>query len=1095
MALHVHRSERADGLVDGLADLLAVPPSDPFAEEIVAVPARGLERWLLQQLSHKLGATPDEAGICAGIRFPSPAGIIAELTGGERDDPWSPDRLVWPVLAVIDEQAQQPWCRPLALHLGLLADDGADQGDRRGRRWATARRIAGLFDNYCRSRPDLIAQWTAGQDTDGLGAVLPSDLRWQPPLWRAVRQRMAAPDPVTRLGGELILDGVGDRMSFFGLTRLPPAHQQVLIELARHREVHLWLTHPSAAQWDGLVPPATRRRVSGAAGDVAGVRHPLLASLGRESRELQFQLSGFAVRHHELQPPPDTLLGALQRGIREDRPDVRHRRTDADTSVQVHSCHGAARQVEVLRDALVGLMDRDATLEPRDILVMCPDIETFAPLLQAAFGMEDNPGSHPGHRLRVRLADRALSATNPLLGVTRALLDLATSRVTASQVLDLISRPAVRRRFGLRDDDLETIAGWVAESGVRWGLDTENRAAYRMDTVPTNTWRSGLDRLLLGSAMGPGGMAGDALALDEVGSSEIMLVGKLAELVGRLSGVLERLSGEHPVGQWLDALSDGVDLLTAVPEADRWQVGQVRTEFARIVGDVGAGDAVLGLDDVRALLTSRLAGRPTRANFRTGTLTVCTMVPMRSVPHRVVALLGLDDGVYPRRGIPDGDDVLARTPQLGERSARIEDRQLLLDAILSAGEHLVVTYAGADERTGARRPPAVPLGEVLDQLAATGDLPVEDLITRHSLQAFDVRELDPKRPFSYDPAALAGARAALAPRREPAGFDVTLMPTRAPVVELADLVALLKQPARQYLRTALGVHLVEPEEVIVGGDAIPSSLGGLSRWGVADRVLQDRLKGVPEAECRERELRRGELPPGRLGRVELDRIMTDVTELVERTAALRAADRTSVDVQIPLPDGRSLRGTVPDLYGDRIVRVTTSQLKPPRRLDLWIHHLALSASVPGVGWTAVQSGVGGRIPGNQILPSVSGPEAGEILQALVTLYDHGLQRPLPMAAESSYAYAWSRLSQEPEPALEEARRSFTSRYGEGRTAENQDVWGPDGFDAMLASPLEVDGLPDGVSGEPTVFGRCARTVWDPLLRAEQLRHRLTGGAP
>ena len=196
----------------------------------------------------------------------------------------------------------------------------------------------------------------------------------------------------------------------------------------------------------------------------------------------------------------------------------------------------------------------------------------------------------------------------------------------------------------------------------------------------------------------------------------------------------------------------------------------MRREFNDVNSSAGrrVSEIQLTLSDVRALLRGRLGGRPTRANFRTGTLTVCTMVPMRSVPHRVVCLLGLDDGIFPRNPRPDGDDVLARNPATGERDARGEDRQLMLDAILAATEDLVITYTGADERTGALRPPAVPLGELLDALdeigaAATGEPISSRILIRHPLQPFDPRNVTPGAlgttgPFTFDPVALHGAR-------------------------------------------------------------------------------------------------------------------------------------------------------------------------------------------------------------------------------------------------------------------------------------------------------------------------------------------------
>ena len=407
--------------------------------------------------------------------------------------------------------------------------------------------------------------------------------------------------------------------------------------------------------------------------------------------------------------------------------------------------------------------------------------------------------------------------------------------MTATEVLDLAGTEPVRRRFRLTDDDLARITRWVSEAGIRWGLDAEQRGAFAMSGFDHNTWRSGLDRVLLGVAMSGDGHRhlGRGLPLDDVGSGDLDLVGRFAELLDRLETTLTALAGATRVEEWMAGLHEGVRGLTDVPPDDAWQVAQFERELARATDAAADGAGVdLRLADVRALLASRLRGRPTRANFRTGTLTVCTMVPMRSVPHRVVCLVGLDDGVFPRSSTVDGDDVLARRPLTGERDVRSEDRQLLLDAILAATETLVVTYTGANEHTGAGRPPAVPLGELLDALDRTTAAPVRDaVLVRHPLQPFDARNFIPgglvgARPFSFDPPPSRGRgrRPASATRRRrscPARWSTA----RVEDVSLADLKAFLAHPVRTFLRSRLDVSApLEAEEV---ADAIPVDLDGL----------------------------------------------------------------------------------------------------------------------------------------------------------------------------------------------------------------------------------------------------------------------------
>ena len=335
---------------------------------------------------------------------------------------------------------------------------------------------------------------------------------------------------------------------------------------------------------------------------------------------------------------------------------------------------------------------------------MCPDIETYAPLIVAGFGLGDMiQGVHPAHRLRVRLADRSLVQTNPLLGVASQLLALAGGRATASEVLNLAAGRAgtgsvrVQRRRSRGHHPLGR-----AKPNIRWGFDSEHRQPFGVDFIQ-NTWRFGIDRVLAGVAMSDDSHAwiDTTLPLDDVSSNRVELAGRLAEYIDRLQHVVESLTGTRPLRDWLDALEHGIELLAKVDDDDAWQTSQLQREFADVLNSAGHGRTRrCGWPTSAHYWNATWPGRPTRANFRTGTLTVCTMVPMRSVPHRVVCLVGLDDGVFPRLGVVDGDDVLARDPMTGERDIRSEDRQLLLDAIGAATEKLVITYTGANEYSG-----------------------------------------------------------------------------------------------------------------------------------------------------------------------------------------------------------------------------------------------------------------------------------------------------------------------------------------------------------------------------------------------------------
>ncbi|WP_323793199.1 exodeoxyribonuclease V subunit gamma [Nocardioides sp.] len=1122
MTLHLHRAPRTDQLADALGDLLTVPLDDPFAQELVLVPAAGIERWLSQRLSHRLGRGPSgdgvgdavegaDDGVCAGVEFRSPRSLVATLLGAERDDPWSPDALAWPVLEVLDTRLDEPWAATLARHLGSH-HEGEEREFRRGRRYSVARRLAGLLASYAAQRPQLLADWSDHAATDGLGEPLDDDLAWQPPLWRAVREQVDAPSPQERQASTLqrLREGPIDlpaRVSLFGHTRLPRSEIDLLVALAEHHELHLWLPHPSARLWTTLAEtlPDDDARTVARADDRSHrlVGHPLSATLGRDLRELQRALpstgtAGVVDVSHEPEvgggrrggdggAEPDTLLGWLQSDLRADEVRPAGRTLAAsDRSVQVHRCHGASRQVDVLREVLLGLLADDPTLEPRDILVMCPDIETYAPLITARFGLADVvSGGHPAHRLRVQLADRAVSRTNPLLGVAEQLLAVAGSRAQASLVLDLAQDPAVRRRFGFSDDDLDALTTWTRESGIRWGFDAEHRAPYGVDYVQ-NTWRFGLDRVLAGVALSDdaAGWIGATLPLDDVGSNRVELAGRFAELVDRLVSITDGLTGTRPLREWITTLVDGVTSLTTVAHADSWQVGHLQRELRTVLAQADARDTTaLRLPDVRALLAGRLAGRPTRASFRTGTLTVCTMVPMRSVPHRVVCMVGLDDGVFPRFGAQDGDDVLARTPVTGERDVRSEDRQLLLDAIGAASETLVVTYTGANEHSGQPRPPAVPLGELLDVLDRTTEQAVRaQVVVSHPLQPFDARNVVPGAlgvpgsPFTFDPTMLVAARAAVSSR--PTRPDFLARPLPAPPgddVALADLVAFFKDPVKGFFR-ALDVTLPWETDGLV--DAMPIEIDELESWGVGDRMLADMLRLVHPDDARQAEWRRGHLPPGRLGWRKAGAVRDSAAALAFAALTHRQVPARAHDIDVTLSDGRRLTGTVSPVYGDRVVAVGYSKLAGKHLLEAWVRLLALAAHDDDHNWTALAIGrpPRGTVPAQRLLaPGGDGPLS--LLEDLVALYDAGRRAPLPLPLKTSYAWAVNQRAGD-DAAAAAAKKWRSAMYpGEDADPGQVRVWGPH---APLDRLLEP-----GPLGPDFTLPVLAERLWLPLLDNER----------
>lgn len=1094
MAVRIHVAPHPDALVALLCDQLAVPPDDPFAAELVAVPSRGIERWLTQQIASGLAERGAGDGICANVGFPSPPHLVSRVMAAVPElaastAVWEGPALTAHLLDTIDHHLAEPWMGLLARYL----DDGATGPS--PNRLAAAQKISRLFSRYARRRPAMIGAWRTGDDLGPDGGRLPDEYLWQPRLWRALRDRLgvaslpellpAALDPVRR--GDVVVDVPG-RLAVYGLTSTDPLDLDVLVALAACHDVHLYVLHPSPALW------AAASRQDGATGLPARAEdpsaspavHPLVKAWGRDSRELQTVLaaSGLAATAVEpTAPAPATLLGRLQDDIRRNLPPGPVPAVAvSDRSVQIHLCHGTRRQAEVLRDAVLHLLVSDPTLEPRDVVIMTPDLATFAPLLEAAFPQGDTGGLPD---LRLRIADRSPAATNPLVVFAAGLLTVAGGRLEADAVRELVERPLVQHKFGFDSDTAGAIVGLVDDAHIAWGLDTAHRRQWGVGSTGERTWRRGLDRALTGVfySDSPVRTVGDISPLDGVEGQDAVPAGLLAAILDRLVAVRHLLGKPMPLSGWAGAVAESVRMLAAPAWGDEWQLDQLERLLAQTfpAPEPGGADPEVSLGDARSAVASWADDRPSPLHLRTGDITVCTLVPMRSVPYRVMCLLGMDEARFPRRGRLDGDDLLDGHEVVGDRDAGATDRQLLLDAVMATGDHLVVTYSGRDELTNSAIPPAVPIAELTDTLAEmVGEEAVaERIVTSHPLQSFSAANFTPDRlgvpgPWGFDPVQHEAAVAVQ--QRTPWVAPAPIVwphPAEDGPIRLADLVDFLQNPVRRFVKARLGVTI--PESGDIPDDTLPADLSPLGKWAVTDRLLTGLVAGHDPSALVARERGNDSLPPGDLGDDDLEAAVEAATTLWE-AACLNGYDpsRHQPYAGIVEAGDRLVEGTVTaDPERGHLPTVTPSKLKGKQRLGAFTRLVFLSALRPEAAWTAIL--LGRRDRGQGHVAVTLGPiaadavarraKAVELLGGLVDLYVEGHRRPLPLPCEA--AYAWQRnMGDGVNKARYAARDDFSGRFGESRDAAHT---------LVLPDLTTIEALEDSGFAE-----YCAR-LWVPIL--------------
>lgn len=1050
--LILHQSNRLEHLAQRLAGLLGESAGSPLQADWVVVQHPGMARWLSLKLATVLG-------IAANIDFPLPAAFVWRVFRLLPDelpevDRYQPNRLVWRLHALLAEAASGPGAGPLSEYLA----DGDEL-----RRFQLAQRLAELYDRYLLYRPDWILAWERGE-TAVEGEA------WQADLWR----RLSATDPSHWVGLQRMFfaqplseapASLPERICLFGVPTLSPGYLQVIQRLAEVIDLHLFLLNPCAEHWAEIVAPRTQARrelASAAEALYLEVGHPLLATLGRQGRDFFSAINELDPGSEELfeESERETLLGRLQDQmlrLEAPRPDAQ-----ADDSIAFHPCHSPMREVEVLYDQLLALFETLPGLSPDQILVMTPEIDRYAPLIEAVFG---EPGDRPA--IPFRISDRSLLQRNPLAASLLELLELPGSRYTIGQLLNLLEQPAILRRFDLDAGALESITQWLVAAGIRWGRDGPSKAAWGLPPDEGNTWRSGLRRLLLGYAM-PGEadeLWREVLPLDAVEGGTAGLLGGLLAFSDRLFELESALAQPRSLVAWRDEL---LALLTRffLPDSETQdQLDELRDNLQRLAEEAEeAGfDGEVSLELVRYRLQELLEASDGRG-FLGGGVTCCALAPMRSLPFRVICLLGMNDGVFPRRQPTPGFDLMAGRFRFGDRSRRVDDRYLFLETLISARERLLISYVGRSERDNSPLPPAVVVDELRDTLRQmVGESGLEQLTFQHPLQSFSPNYFESLPGlFTYSAQRREAAmRVGRGERQESPLAPSPLAATETGASTVLSLEALLDffgNPPRLFARERLQLSLEALAEL--PDEREPFELDRFVRLDAEHDLVEALWRGVSPDTLERRLKAAGCLPHGQSGGLVFGQMLQRAEAMVARLRPLlQQGERSGCDVDLPLAGGR-LSGRLHDLLPVGRLAYTTERFYPYQLLRLWIGHLVLDlAAPPGVSRQTH------LLEGDRRGLFRSPEDAGALLERLVECYREGHHRPLPFYPATAWAYLEGLASGDVETAMQKARGKWYGNSFQGGDAQkpyNRLLW------------------PDGDCFTPE-FGPLAETILGPVM--------------
>lgn len=967
----LHSSNKTENLLVHLAAVMQNAPLDsPFKQELFLLQSQGMERWLSQQLA-------SEFKVWANFRFLFPGRFFAtlseQLDSTLSDEKFDRHLMLWRFEAALRKVHEEVFI-PLTQYL-----HGENQALKR---FQLAQQLAQLFDQYQMMRPDMLALWQQGKLLYDSAAE-----PWQRALWLQVTEQtgfrhrgalwLAMIEKLNAAESGQFQHKLPDRVHVFGINSLPPLFLNLLQGLSRHCDVHFYLLNPAQVYWGDA--PGKKLLVQLEQADA----HPLLALLGQQGREFQqmiLEQLNFELELDSFEKiPVANNLQQLQNDLLANR--FAENPLQPDGSIGMHACHSRLREVQVIKNQLLSVLEQNPDLALRDMVVMAPDIQLYAPFISAVF--DD---------VQHAIADRSLRLTNTALDVFIRFLQVCRSRFGWQGVLDLLEQPVVYGGFGLSEAELDLIRFWIEDTRVRWGRDSSHKQELGLPPSPENTWRAALDRLLMGYAVADDTESVDGvLPYRDIEGLSAQALGGFHDFLQTLFNAVKELGMAMTLSEWSEVLSRYTGVLLGQADAvERQQLNELLQELTERYATVH--HEPLTLDVMIDWLESRVSEHKSSTGFLRGQLTFCSMLPMRSIPFQVIALMGMNDGEFPKIDRHPTFDLLAQNFRPGDRSRRADDRYQFLEIILSARRQLIISYVGQSQKDQKSIPPSVIVSEFLEILADVYHL--RDVVTNHPLQPFSSRYFDGacEKLFSYDQGDCETARNLGAAQFDSAPWWHGRVETNPEeVIDIAELCAFYRHPQRYFMQRQLGLRFIQLSEA--AQEREPFSLDGLEQYAVYQEWIEEALRGndFPLSRLRAQ----GRWLSGTPGELLYAEQQQAVQDFVARIRAKNLGDRQA-DRAIDIGFGTfRLTGKLSGLYQHGSMLYRYSDLKGKDFILAWLHHLLINQLQQQTTFLLSKD------HDLQLVPALC---ADQDLQALITIFLEGQQRPDVFFTEAAFDF-------------------------------------------------------------------------------------------
>lgn len=1166
--LYLVQSNRMESLAALLAEELKSPLDTVslLESEQILVQSPGMSTWLRLAIAQ-------HNQIAAALEFPLPSSFIWQLChtllpNVPKENAYTKPAMTWKLMELLPSLINDPIFAPLAHYLSddPIIDDS--QATHSLKLFQLCGQIADIFDQYLVYRPDWIQAWEANEpllppNNDKLAEAQ----AWQPVLWRALihyNDQQLAQSTYHRANlhqalfdtlqdPNCSLDGLPKRLFVFGISSMAPQTLQVLYFLAKRIDVIMLNLSPCQHYWGDIVDPRLRARMALQYADKQQlsmdwedkleVGNPLLANngkMGRELLDLILELpeedTNFNFECY-LDPGTETLLHGVQHDILELctrgeslGPDAdlylslddRRVLLPNDDSITLKSCHSPLREIETLHDHLLALLSQSANdIAPRDIVVMMPDVAAYAPYIDAVFAAKTG-----AHYIPYAIADRGAAQESPLISSFLTLLTINQSRFALTEILSILEVPAVLRRFELSDDEFAIIRQWLDQAGVRWGRDAEGRRAQQLPPFEQNSWAFGIKRLILGySFSDQSAIYQENLALDGIEGQAAQALGKLLNFIEAIDGFSNALHHDCPLDIRTAQLQDLVNEFYSCDDEELIQVQEIHSAISRLNEELAQAkySSELAIKVLQNWFVSHLSESRVGQRYLAGSVNFCTLMPMRSIPFKVVCLLGMNDGVYPRVQHPVGFDLVAQFgPRKGDRSRRLDDRYLFLEALLSARDQLYISYIGHSERDNSERIPSMLVSELIEycQLCyvpqALVDAPTSEnqdlaqiekiekaifnqLVCEQPLQPFDERLYQSSITSSDGANDSQRLTQSYNPQWCPVSIDTSTLPKNASAspgtqfihqafivdplsidrdsteheLELSALIRFFRNPAQFFFNRSLKLDLGLNTQADDNDE--PFSLNPLSRYQLQASLIDDAIKAgedTPDEILLHKLKLAGQLPLSPFDDLLLNQYLHDIKPLIGRANYLKGEQTHSIEVNIRLDDRQESRvvGRIDAISAKGLVNYRPGTANARDLIRVYLRHLCLSAMQEDQTITTEHGFIGTQpsylldIGHFHAFAPITAAQAVNQLTVWADYFHQGQSRPLMFIPRTAMAYVEAEGSHEDK--LIEAQKQWLDEQGaigEGLEPHYQRLYR----------------FPDDFS--ETQFGLLAQTLLEPLL--------------